>query len=92
MISKLHTLFDFLLAVAIQQASSLKQKLKTPSKVSKPWREPPQWSEQVRIVYFAVYFNNKRCYFVIRAGCESGDIAGKIHNQLKWGYVNCFLL
>lgn len=80
MISKLHTLFDFLLAVAIQQASSLKQKLKTPSKVSKPWREPPRWSEQVRIVYFAVYFNNKRCYFVIRAGCESGDIAGKIRN------------
>lgn len=31
--------------VVIQQAPNLRQ-LNTPNKVSKPWREPPQWSER----------------------------------------------
>lgn len=46
----MHILFGFLLAVVIQQASNLRQ-LNTTHEVSKQWREPPQWSEQVRIAF-----------------------------------------
>lgn len=51
----MHLLFVFLLAVVIQQASNLRQ-INTTHEVSKQWREPPQWSEQVRIVFVCCLF------------------------------------
>lgn len=52
----MHILFVFLLAVVIQQASNLRQ-INTTHEVSKQWREPPQWSEQVRIAFVCCLLN-----------------------------------
>lgn len=63
----MHILFGFLLAVVIQQASNLRQ-LNTTHEVSKQWREPPQWSEQVRIAFVCCLLIQLKRLFVESCG------------------------